>query len=51
MRMKRTALVPLVLGALAASSCSKESPSSPRAEGPAMVIRVAGMLKGEGGKT
>ena len=36
-----------------ASSCSKEPASSPtaRAEGQAMVIRVAGMQKGEGGKT
>jgi len=36
-----------------ATSCSKEpglSPTSSMAE-PAMVIRVAGMQKGEGGKT
>jgi hypothetical protein len=34
-----------------AASCSKEPASSPGAGEPAMVIRVAGMQKGEGGKT
>lgn len=36
-----------------ASSCSEESASSPTSKGAeqAMVIRVAGMQKGEGGKT
>lgn len=33
------------------SSCSKESASSPKSEGRAMFVRVAGMQKGEGGKT
>jgi len=53
MRATHAAVVAVVLGAFAASSCSKEPPSPPvpGAGLKVVVLKVDGMQRGEGGKT